>query len=98
MEAQMFADPHLRAVICNSEMVRQDITRRYPHLASRLHLIHNGIDLTHEAPSAPDVVAAGLEAGLVLNATGPHTLRFLPPLICTEADVDVLVQKLEQLL
>lgn len=40
----------------------------------------------------------GLEAGLVLNATGPHTLRFLPPLICTEADVDVLVQKLEQLL
>ncbi len=58
----------------------------------------NGIDLTHEAPSAPDVVAAGLEAGLVLNATGPHTLRFLPPLICTEADVDVLVQKLEQLL
>ena len=53
---------------------------------------------THEAPAAPDVVAAGLEAGLVLNATGPHTLRFLPPLICTEADVDVLVQKLEQLL
>ena len=50
MEAQMFADPHLRAVICNSEMVRQDITRRHPHLASRLHLIHNGIDLTHFHP------------------------------------------------
>ena len=58
----------------------------------------NGIDLTHEAPSAPDVVAAGLEAGLVLNATGPATLRFLPPLICTEAEVDVLAEKLAQLL
>ena len=61
----------------------------------------NGIDLTHEAPSAPDVVAAGLEAGLVLNATGPatpHTLRFLPPLICTKDDVDVLVERLRTLL
>ena len=58
----------------------------------------NGIDLTHEAPAAPDVVAAGLEAGLVLNATGPHTLRFLPPLICTKDDVDVLVERLRTLL
>ena len=113
----------------------------------------NGIDLTHEAPAAPDVVAAGLEAGLVLNATGPHTLpssvvsvawaaamamfeppkvvpwspgakvsamearaaqapeaglvlsatrphtlRFLPPLICTTDDVDVLVERLRTLL
>lgn len=58
----------------------------------------NGIDLTHEAPAAPDIVAAGLECGLVLNATGPSTLRFLPPLICTEADVDVLVEKLAKLL
>lgn len=72
---------------------------RLPHVQEvRGFGLMNGIDLTHEAPSAPDVVAAGLEAGLVLNATGPHTLRFLPPLICTEADVDVLVQKLEQLL
>ena len=72
---------------------------RLPHVQEvRGFGLMKGIDLTHEAPSAPDVVAAGLEAGLVLNATGPHTLRFLPPLICTEADVDVLVQKLEQLL
>ena len=58
----------------------------------------NGIDLTHEAPAAPDVVAAGLEEGLVLNATGPATLRFLPPLICTTDDVDVLVERLRTLL
>ncbi|PAS95988.1 MAG: hypothetical protein BSR46_16125 [Candidatus Dactylopiibacterium carminicum] len=50
MEARMFAHPHLRAVICNSEMVRQDVARRYPRLASRLHLIHNGIDLAHFHP------------------------------------------------
>lgn len=45
MEKRMFEDPHLRAVICNSEMVRQDIAYRYPQLASKLHVIHNGIDL-----------------------------------------------------
>jgi acetylornithine/N-succinyldiaminopimelate aminotransferase len=50
-------------------------------------------DITGEM-SAPDIVSAGLEAGLLLNATGPATLRFLPPLICSAADIDVLVEKL----
>lgn len=47
-----------------------------------------------EGINANDIVAAGLDAGLLLNATGPTTLRFLPPLICTKADVDELVEKL----
>ena len=51
-----------------------------------------------EGVSAPDVVLAGLDEGLLLNFTGPRTLRFLPPLVCSKEDVDVLVQKLEQLL
>lgn len=51
-----------------------------------------------EGISAPDVVAAGLEAGLLLNATGPSTLRFLPPLVCTETDVDDLIERLSELL
>lgn len=77
----------------------RDALRKLPHvLEVRGYGLMNGIDLTHDAPSAPDVVAAGLKAGLVLNATGPHTLRFLPPLICTNADVDALVEKLEPLL
>lgn len=50
-------------------------------------------DVTGEM-SATDIVSAGLEAGLLLNATGPATLRFLPPLICSAADIDVLVEKL----
>lgn len=57
-----------------------------------------GVDLSADAPSAPDVVAAGLRAGLVLNATGPHTLRFLPPLVCEKEHVDVLVERLAGLL
>ena len=51
-----------------------------------------------EGVSAPDVVLAGLDEGLLLNFTGPRTLRFLPPLVCSKGDVDVLVQKLAALL
>lgn len=48
--------------------------------------------------SAPHVVSAGLEEGLLLNYTGPHTLRFLPPLVCTQADVDTMIERLGTLL
>ncbi|NGM16510.1 aminotransferase class III-fold pyridoxal phosphate-dependent enzyme [Eggerthellaceae bacterium zg-893] len=51
-----------------------------------------------EGIDAHDVVNRGLEAGLVLNATGPSTLRFLPPLVCERRHVDVLVERLAKLL
>lgn len=47
-----------------------------------------------EPLSAPEIVAAGLDAGLLLNFTGPRTLRFLPPLVCTKEHIDALVEKL----
>ena len=40
---------------------------------------------------AGKLVLDALDAGFVLNYTGPHTLRFLPPLICTKEDVDALM-------
>ena len=57
-----------------------------------------GCDVDDTVSDAHDVVAAALEAGFVINATGVHTLRFLPPLICTEADVDALVAALGKIL
>lgn len=51
-----------------------------------------------EGIDAPDVVARGLDEGLLLNCTGPHTLRFLPPLVCSLAHVDVLAERLGRLL
>ena len=49
--------------------------------------------------SAPEVVRrALLEQRLVINATGPQTLRFLPPLVIDEADVDEAVGRLALLL
>lgn len=57
-----------------------------------------GVDLTEEAPSAPEVVERALASGLVLNAPGPRTLRFLPPLICEKEHVDALIARLAALL
>ena len=53
-----------------------------------------GCDLDEAAGDAHDVVTRALEAGFVINATGKHTLRFLPPLICTKDDVDALIEGL----
>lgn len=43
------------------------------------------VDLAGKHAAA--VVAAGRDAGFLLNATGPSTLRFVPPLVLTEDDV-----------
>jgi acetylornithine/N-succinyldiaminopimelate aminotransferase len=51
------------------------------------------------AGDAPEIARrALLEHRLVINATGPATLRFLPPLIITEAQVDKALDRLAPLL
>jgi predicted acetylornithine/succinylornithine family transaminase len=55
-----------------------------------------GLDLPPErAGEAPEVVARALEEHIVLNATGPDTIRLLPPLIVSEEDVDRVLAFLE---
>lgn len=50
-EAAMFRHPDLRAVICNSRMVRDDIARRFNVAADKLHVIYNGVDLRQFHPN-----------------------------------------------
>lgn len=63
--------------------------------AVRAYGLWIGVDLATpagaEAPEgglAPAVVRAGRDAGWILNATGPDTLRLAPPLIVPEADLE----------
>jgi len=44
MERALFASPRLRAVICNSEMVRGEIARRFAIDPAKLVLIRNAVD------------------------------------------------------
>jgi acetylornithine aminotransferase len=40
---------------------------------------------------AADVVRKGLEKGIVLNNTGPRTVRMVPPLIISQGEVEKAV-------
>ncbi|MGR8998591.1 MAG: glycosyltransferase family 4 protein [Gammaproteobacteria bacterium] len=43
-EKRLFESPRLRAVICNSTMVRGEILQRFRIDASKIHVIYNGVD------------------------------------------------------
>ena len=64
-ERRLFEHPRLRAVVCNSEMVRGEIRRRFGVAAEKLHLIRNGVDLEHFHPRQRAALraAARLELG-----------------------------------
>ena len=49
-EKRMLEHPRLRAVICNSRMVREEIQRGFRIAPDKLHVIYNGVDLEHFHP------------------------------------------------
>jgi len=71
-ERRMFEHPGLRAVVCNSRMVREDILRHFRIAAEKLHVIYNGVDLEHFHPEHRSVLRA--EARLALDCGGEDAL------------------------
>lgn len=56
-----------------------------------------GFDL--DGGGAPDLVLRAIaEQRILMNATGPQTIRLLPPLVVTEAEIDDALGRLEALL
>jgi UDP-glucose:(heptosyl)LPS alpha-1,3-glucosyltransferase len=49
-EKAMFEHPRLRAVICNSNMVRDEVRRAFRIAPEKLHVIYNGVDLEQFHP------------------------------------------------
>ena len=50
------------------------------------------------AERAPDVVRLGLEEGVLLNATGPTTIRLAPPLTLNQAEAQEALEKFKRAL
>jgi acetylornithine/succinyldiaminopimelate/putrescine aminotransferase len=74
-----------------------DLRSRQPLVAEVRGLgLMIGVDLA--ADVARRAVSVALERGLIINATGDRTLRFVPPLILTGAEVDEAVDVLERVL
>ncbi len=56
------------------------------------------VGITLQDPKAADVTASALERGVVLNNIGTDIVRFLPPLVCSHAEVDTLLEVLSDIL
>ncbi len=86
-------DPQLLQRVGELGQMLGEGLERLPHVS---HVRGRGLMLACELDiAAPDVVRrALLEQRLVLNATGPATLRLLPPLTIDEADVEEALRRL----
>ena len=67
-EKQMLEHPRLRAVICNSGMVRDEILRTFRIDAEKLHVIYNGVDLEHFHPRRADAMRGAARAEIGCSA------------------------------
>ena len=95
--------------IFEEEKITDNVNKVAPYLEKRLKELVDSYDfLTGERglglmrgivfdtdkKSPGDVVKAALSKGLVLITAGSNVIRFLPPLIISEADVDEMINRL----
>jgi UDP-glucose:(heptosyl)LPS alpha-1,3-glucosyltransferase len=73
-ETRMFRDPALRAVICNSKMVMDDIAAHFAVPPEKLHLIRNGVDSETFHPGLREQHRSALRAKVGVGGTAPVIL------------------------
>ncbi len=77
------------------------IAAKYPHLITEVRgwgLI-NGMELNTDIElTSVDIVKAAMEQGLLLVPAGPKVVRFVPPLIVSDEEVEQAAQIVEQVI
>src|SRR4051812_39769166 len=63
-ERKLFEHPRLRAVICNSRMVSEEIRRGFRIAPEKLHVVYNGVDLEYFHPRKRDELRGPTRAEL----------------------------------
>lgn len=51
VDEKLYEPPGPRCVIANSDMVRRELVRHYPHLTDRIRVVYNGADLDRFSPA-----------------------------------------------
>ncbi|XFA73270.1 aspartate aminotransferase family protein [Thermosynechococcaceae cyanobacterium Okahandja] len=94
----------LENVVERGEQLRtglRTLAEKYPHLIAEVRgwgLI-NGLELVADAGmNAPEVVKAAISEGLLLVPAGPNVVRFVPPLIVSEAEIEAALAALARVL
>jgi acetylornithine/N-succinyldiaminopimelate aminotransferase len=91
---ELIDDPELLdSVRATGERLRAGLAELEPIVNVRGRGLMVGVTLA-EGFDAPEVAAAALRERLVLNVPGERMLRFLPPLVIGEAEVDEGLEKL----
>lgn len=67
-EKRLFQQPGLKAVICNSHLVKQEIIRYFQTPAEKIHVIYNGIDTAAYHPDLKTEYRAPVRASLGVPA------------------------------
>lgn len=73
-EKAMFEHPALRAVICNSQMVADEVVRYYGVARNKLQVIYNGVDSEVFHPGLADEFRRSLRAGSSIPDDAPLLL------------------------
>ena len=74
----------------------EELKKEFPETISEVRGIGLLIGMELFRDCAP-IVKAGIDRGVLINCTAGNVLRFMPPLIVTEKEIDHLVDVLEQI-
>lgn len=93
---ELLSDPELQKSVSLRGAQLAEGLARYGTVVGRGLMLGLQLSTEHDAPGVVRRLLA--EQRLIVNATGPHTLRFLPPLIVDEQDVDAALAALATVL
>jgi len=74
----------------------EELKKKYPKFIKEARIIGLMVGLEIEK-DGPEVVKKCLEKGILINCTAGNVLRFLPPLIVKEKEIDYLIEVLDKI-
>ena len=86
---------HVKQVTPYFEKKLDELVEKYDCFESRRGKgLMQGLVVTGK--TVGEITAKALENGLLVISAGSNVLRFVPPLVITEADIDEMAEKLEK--
>ncbi len=90
---------NVKKVSAYLEKKLDEIGAEYDYVVERRGLgLMQGLEINTDVKDLKKVIAACLDNGLILFTAGTNVIRFVPPLVISEADVDEMITKLKKAL
>lgn len=90
---------NVKKVSAYLEKKLDEIVAEYDYVVERRGLgLMQGLEINTDVKDLKKVIAACLDNGLILFTAGTNVIRFVPPLVISETDVDEMITKLKKAL